>query len=499
MDNQKLIWRPKQKEAVDLAVELFESGYKNVLIDASVGFGKSVVNYYIAKHFDNALYTTPQISLLNQIENDSMLDITVIKGRANYPCVVEPNKNASNAICVRDKSFICHEDCPYHIAKSRALDAKISAMSFAYLIYDRFVPDNYSFGNRELLIVDEGDDLESWAVDFGSFKFKVNEDINSIKDVMEWAKSKLRYVYDSINDMNNKKLKDDDIKKLDKLRKYAMKLDTFLSKVESNKRNWVYRVYEDGKNKFLEVKPVMVGEVLDDLVWSRGKYRLISSATIIDRKMFCRVSGLKLDETYMIKVPSIFPVENRPINYIPVARMTVNNRMNGYGKMVNAIVKIAEYHKGKRGMVESHSYKIAEEIYNRLLGRGIKVEGHNSSNRNSQFSRWLNKEFDVFVSVGFKRGIDLKYDLCRWLVICKVPYSDTTDIRVNELLNKRKSWNWYRYNCIQNLVQSTGRIVRAEDDWGVVYILDSSFGHLWRYKKQFPRWFNEAVKVVVEG
>jgi len=37
---------------------------------------------------------------------------------------------------------------------------------------------------------------------------------------------------------------------------------------------------------------------------------------------------------------------------------------------------------------------------------------------------------------------------------------------------------------------------RAEDDYGVTYILDESFGYLFRYKSQFPKWFVEAVEEV---
>lgn len=45
-------------------------------------------------------------------------------------------------------------------------------------------------------------------------------------------------------------------------------------------------------------------------------------------------------------------------------------------------------------------------------------------------------------------------------------------------------------------MQAYGRVVRAEDDYGVTYIIDESFGHLFRYKSQFPKYFVEAVKEI---
>jgi len=116
-----------------------------------------------------------------------------VKGRDNYPCVVEPRRTAANGKCVRERRFKCYEVCPYKEAKARALEAPISAMSFAYLIYDRFLPEEYSFGNRDIIIVDEADDLESWAEEFGSFRFRVGDQrFRDIDDVVVWAKAVLR-------------------------------------------------------------------------------------------------------------------------------------------------------------------------------------------------------------------------------------------------------------------------------------------------------------------
>ena len=131
-----------------------------------------------------------------------------------------------------------------------------------------------------------------------------------------------------------------------------------------------------------------------------------------------------------------------------------------------------------------------------LKDYGLRVRMHNSKDRKDVFEDFLDGKIDFLISVGFNRGVDLKYDLARYQIIVKVPYPDTSDIRVRELWINRKAWNWARYQAIKNIVQAYGRVVRAEDDWGVTYILDESFSHLFRYKSQFPKWFVEAVKEV---
>jgi len=492
-------WRPKQKEAIQSAIEAFESGYRNVLIDAPTGSGKSLINYVVARYFGTAFYTTPQVILLEQLEKDKLIDIAVVKGRSNYPCMVEPRKTAANAICRRRRGFACYEECPYRVARANALDSPISAMSFAYLIYDSFLPEEIRFEDRELIIVDEGDDLEGWADDFGSFKFRVTQEFDDIGDVVKWAKATLKNVSEKIYELECRDMEDNDLVEYERLRKYMIKLMNFLRRVEHNKKNWIFKVSEVSSDKWydagkytLEVRPINVGEILNELVWRRGEFRLVSSATIIDRKMFCRTTGLRIKDTFMIKMGSIFPVENRRIYYKPVAKMTVGVREGNYGKIADEIVDIVSKYKGMRGLIQCHSYEIADEVFRRLRGR-FSVGIHSSKNRSKRFRDWLRGRFDVFVSVGFNRGVDLKYDLCRFNIIVKCPYPDTKDLRVNELLNNRKAWNWYRYQAIKNLVQAYGRGVRAEDDWCDTYILDSSFGYLRRYKRQIPKWFDEAV------
>ena len=488
-------WRPKQVEVIRKALDAFNRGFKNVLIDAPVGFGKTVVNYCIAKEFRDAFYTTPQVALLEQIERDSLLDIAVVKGRSNYPCVVEEGKTAADGRCVRDRKFKCYEECPYRMAKARALGHPIAAMSFAYLIVDRFLPEEHSFGNRELVIVDEADDLEGWAEEFGSFRFKVKQEFSDIEDVVTWARAVLENVKEEIDKLEGcPRLSEKEAKKLEKLRKYMMKLMVFLKRVKENKRNWVFEV----KGGWLVVKPVNVGEILEEFIWSRGKYRIASSGTIIDKYMFCKTTGLEPRETFIIKVKSIFPVENRPVYYWPVAKMTKSERVNGYDRIADAIVSIVERHGGERGICHAHCYEIASEIACRVKKKlpGVRVGVHDSKSRKDVLRKFLGGEIDFLISVGLNRGIDLKYDLARYQIILKVPFPDVSDVRVRELWIKRKAWNWARYQAIKNLVQAYGRAVRAEDDWGVTYVLDESFTHLFRYRKSFPSYFVEAVKEI---
>lgn len=486
-------WRPKQRETIDKCVQLVRIGIKNVLIDAPTGFGKSLVNYHIAKELHEkygyrAYYLTPQVALLDQIERDKNLDIAVIKGRENYPCFY--GKNCAVGLCRKLRTFKCDKVCPYRRAKERAMNHWITAASFAYYIMERMFAGELK--DREVIIVDEADDLENWADDFGSFTFKVDQNFTDLDSVVVWAKAVKKVVAREMLEIDLMEEKSEKtLERYEQLSKYHMKLSIFLESVDRDRNNWVFEC--DGKK--LVVKPVDVGSILRRLVWDTSKIRICSSATILDRYMFCKTVGLNPDETAIIKVKSFFPKENRPAFYIPVAKMTKEERENSYSAVAEAVAEIVRIFRGHRGICHAHSYEIAKAIYNRVSVDGVRVAVHDREDRNEVFERFLNGEIDFLICVGFIRGVDLKDDLARYQIIVKVPYPDESDPRVRELWVNRKAWNWARYHAIRNIVQAYGRIVRSETDWGATIILDKSMEYLIRYKKQFPEWFLEAFEV----
>jgi Rad3-related DNA helicase len=70
-------------------------------------------------------------------------------------------------------------------------------------------------------------------------------------------------------------------------------------------------------------------------------------------------------------------------------------------------------------------------------------------------------------------GVDLKEDLSRFQIICKVPFPYLGDRLVRKKMNK---WNWwYDLQTAKTVIQAVGRSVRSETDTAVTYILDASW------------------------
>lgn len=99
---------------------------------------------------------------------------------------------------------------------------------------------------------------------------------------------------------------------------------------------------------------------------------------------------------------------------------------------------------------------------------------------------------EVLISPSLSEGLDLKDDLSRFCIICKVPYANITDKWVSTRL--KLDQQWYANYTAEQLVQMTGRSIRSKDDFATTYILDSEFMNFAeQYYYLFPDWWQDAV------
>ena len=517
-------WNQYQLETVE---KIVGSDKKLILLQAPTGSGKTLTMAAVQKlSRQQMLYTAHTKQLQEQVHDDFPYSV-VLKGRGNYPCLKHPNmfpfltaaectKTPGQRNCAKchyhsdaceksieeDLNCPCVLDCSYLRQKRAAVAAELCVVNTPLFLSEA----NYAgqFSNWPWLVLDEGDLTEQALMGFVQIEFSQRvmeklgipppEKVTVLESWVDWAgNTALPLVKDRVKTLSPSDMAV--LKERNYLGRLTDKLSYFHAQVNEG---WVFVPSE----KTWTFKPIYVAKAAEKYLWAHTNKVLVMSATIIDKYQFCRDLGYNPSDVEWIDVPSTFPKENRPIYYWPAANMTHKTEAVAWPLAVKAIDDVIRRHPNDKGLVHAVSYRFAEHIMKNSQFQDRLVTHANSGERVKvldEFRASLNPL--VLVSSSMDRGIDLPDDLCRFVVVPKVPFPNLGDKQVSSRLYSDKAHGnqWYIVQTIRSVIQMTGRGVRSLSDTCDCYISDEQFGRIWReHRKYFPRWWAEAVKEVKE-
>lgn len=240
------------------------------------------------------------------------------------------------------------------------------------------------------------------------------------------------------------------------------------------------------------IRPLGLAPFGPAMATSMGFRQIFMSGTILDPSEFCESLGLDESAVAYYGEPSPFPEDNRPIVFMGCGSMAMRSITETKPKVISTIRDLLTTHDGEKGIVHAGTYVIASDIRKFIASERL-IFHDDAAGRESLLENHANsQQATVIVSPSMTVGVDLKDDLARWCVICKVPWPFLGDKRVDMLRKLRPSW--YAWKTIQALMQACGRVVRSENDCAVVYILDSDFERLYEKSKHiFPKWWRDTL------
>ncbi|QIB72868.1 ATP-dependent DNA helicase [Halogeometricum borinquense] len=519
-------YRGAQEQALCDIRDAFAAGNDVVLVRAPTGSGKSLLARSIAgaartteeakpAQATDAYYTTPQVSQLDDVAEDELLeDLSIIRGKSNYTCILngETDTPVDRAPCARQKGFDCtvRHRCPYFSDRAIASNRKIAAMTLAYFMQ---TAGSDVFRQRDVVVIDEAHGLAEWAEMYATIDLNPNTvpvwddvgvpDVTAADDPLErtvrFAEALLQVCSNAKDELLTKsELTPEEASRRDRLQELRSELKWFIEDYRDpeSPTTWVVDQF-GGEGEPITAKPLDPARYLKHTVWDRGNKFALLSATILNKDAFCRGVGLDPSNVALVDVEHTFPVENRPLYDVTQGKMTYEHRDETIPKIARLLVRLMAKHPDEKGLVHCHSYAIQSELRKRLaqLGLGGRIRGHDKANRDAELETWkASSGADVFLSVKMEEALDLKGDLCRWQVICKAPYLNTNDSRVAQRLEDGQ-WSWYRRAALRTVIQACGRVVRAPDDYGATYLADSSLLQLFdRTRSEMPEWFAEQVR-----
>jgi Rad3-related DNA helicase len=518
-------YRGNQERALREVRDAFAAGNRAVLVRAPTGSGKSLLARAIAgcartveeadpRQATGAYYTTPQVSQLDDVASDELLsDLQVIRGKSNYTCILpgEHDTPVNRAPCVRQKGFDCtvRHRCPYFSDRAAASSRDIAAMTLAYFMQ---TAGSEVFRKRDVVVIDEAHGLAEWAEMYATIEITPRRvpvwdevSVPNVRDADDPVERTVRFAEALAGVCEREKddliakpeLTPEGVAHRDRLQELKGELDWFVDDYRDpqSPTTWVVDQPE-GEGSAITVKPLDPEKYLHHTVWDRGNRFALLSATILDKAAFCRSVGLDPDDVALVDVGHTFPVENRPLYEVTQGKMTYEHRDETLPDVARLLVRLMARHPDEKGLVHCHSYGIQERLAERLaeFGVGARVRTHDRENRDAELEAWkAAPDPELLLSVKMEEALDLEGDLCRWQVLCKAPYLNTSDSRVSRRLEEGQ-WAWYHRTALRTVIQACGRVVRAPDDHGHTYVADSSLLDLFeRARSDTPDWFADQI------
>ncbi len=528
--------RDEQLTAINFALETFlKSDKKYCIIEAGTGVGKSAIGLTLGRILNSNLphdedfgrgsyFLTTQRVLQDQYESDfgkPSGNMQSVYSSSNYKCTwhkANDCRTSQQMLRAEKKSspFFkhCTVKCAYKMKKKDFLESNESVTNFPYFIME----STYSgkIKPRNLLVVDEAHNAEgvlSNFVEVGISQYFCQKVVKCswpdkvtpaafykwLRDVYNpKLQSQILFFEEKIEQLGlSSKIKELSAisLKYDMLVGHSNKVEIFLKDYSSD--NWVMEVQETEKRGYKRVvyRAIDVSKFASDYLFKMGKKVLLMSATILNAEGFANSLGISKDEYSAISIPSPFPVENRPILNVSVGSMSAKMINDTLPRIKNAVQAIMDEHPDQKGIIHCHTYKIANYLKYNLKSRKYanRILIHDSQNRDAVLQKHMkSKSPTVLLSPSMTEGVDLKGDLSRFQIICKVPYPYLGDPIIRKRMNKNKKW--YPMKTAMSIVQSCGRSVRTANDTAVTYILDSDWYSFYsRNKDVFPAGFKESI------
>jgi len=537
-------FRPRQKAVIQKVAESFNSGTQFVFLDAPTGSGKSLIGYVLAELAGSAFYLAPQKFLQDQLTRDfgeeginikenrtPMIDL---KGRNAYPCnywervLDDPDYKWGSGVqaaekksrysqfaddkigcdkgqCKKDgksKLPYCEGFCPYFNQLEKASESKLCLMNYHSFLYQTAVTKK--FNPRQLLILDEAHDTSDVLLKFIELKISdASFNMMGIKfPCFDTVSSYINYFeeIDLVNLIVNKikmAVASGDSKQEDEWKNTLLKYEFLL---EADPDEWVveYEVAETGLFRTISLKPIYIDKFCKKYLFSMAKYVLFMSATILSKDVMCNELGIEKHNSKMFKIPCLFPKEIRPIKYKPSGSMNYNNKSETLKQMAKDVNKICDEHKDEKGIIHTHNFEILdyllENCSNGVSSRFLNQKDEEfEGNKQNLLNKHKDSKNSIIIAPAMHQGLDLKDDLGRFQIVCKVPYPPMKDIQIAAKMKIDR--DWYNWKCCTKICQSIGRIHRHDKDWGVTYILDADFKKFYNQNEDMiPDWIKEVIK-----
>jgi len=509
-----------QEDIVNELVDLFKK-YDILFLKGGVGTGKSAIALHLIKYFGKGIITTPTKILEKQYHEDyytgryriGNLKIEHIMGRGNFTCLLNPKYKCNNKYlpCTRtlketEKRMHVASICPYwspiypfkpprkYLPKNKII-AYESVEGVKYYLkapipcgyYKQF--ECYAEENIAIIFNLAKWEIETWMKRKPLVPIEIIDEGDEFLDQLTYKTTLSTRFFTGLEKRGilkpelAKKIKESFKKIIKKNKEFEGFLNekteiiTFLTQLIKKldevtiggetieKLNRLRLMIDYSKESYVKILPrgrMIIFIPRPDLTLKEIRKRsgklLIMSATMHNKNVLRGVFG--------VENPIIIEAEKRNPGTLYLKslgkEMKVNHRTwedekfrQTYWNTLEEIIKKAT----PPILIQVHAFKYLPEKYKNKINKWIKIEGKK-----------------VMFSTITDRGIDLRDDLCRSIVILKYPLPDLSDVVLKVMRQKigeQKFWYYVNDMADRQLIQQCGRAVRHNSDWCEIWTTDT--------------------------
>lgn len=221
-----------------------------------------------------------------------------------------------------------------------------------------------------------------------------------------------------------------------------------------------------------------------------AEWKVMLSATVGGKEPYEENIGARFTEEGQVKfetIPSTFDFTKSPIYFLNRYKMSWREKDASFEKMKDIIFNIINKFKGQRGIIHTGSYELTQKLLFYVpMEIASRFNVYNGSKEKTNAIA-IHKQVKDSILVGptLVEGVDLPDDLCRFIIIIKMPYPSMADKLVKEKIKLFPLW--YNSKTSNAVIQGIGRGVRNNTDYCETYILDACFYKLYvSTKDQYP-------------
>lgn len=247
----------------------------------------------------------------------------------------------------------------------------------------------------------------------------------------------------------------------------------------------------------IQLQCVKESSLCDKYLFSTAQYCILMSATIGNKNVYIENISDNPNKFIYTEVPSTFKFDNSPVYVYNNFKLSYSNKQVVLPVMLKSVENILEMFSDYHGVVQTANYEIMNYIYNNISYKYKKrLFIYNDSKEKSEIiEQYKNTKDGILIGPSIYEGIDFPDDMCRFIIIMKMPYPSLGDEFTKAKMNIYKGW--YESHTSNIIIQGIGRGIRNKTDWCQTFILDANFIRLYNTTKlQYPKELQQRIQIL---